>query len=85
MGNKGRHPITTEHFIQWELFRAAMRQRRIRLGLTQHEVAERMGRSSDFVTVLENNNRSIPTIPTVWLWVDALDGSLDLMWQDGGT
>lgn len=62
--------------LRWELFRAQLRKRRIDLHLTQKEVAVRMGRSQDYVSVLENNT-AIPTLGTVWLWADAL--GLDIL------
>jgi predicted transcriptional regulator len=68
--------------IDWELFRNDMRKRRLDLGLTQHQVAERMDRSQDFVSVLENNPRSVPNLQTVWLWVSALDGRLTTVWDE---
>lgn len=77
---RARYHTPDQYAIQWELFRGAMRQRRIKLGLTQHQVAERMGRSQDYVSNLENNDRSMPNLITVWIWVEALNGSLDLLW-----
>lgn len=74
-----RHRVPDEITIQYEAFRAAMRKRRMDLGMTQADVAERMGRSQDYVAVLENN-RSIPNLVTVWLWVSALDGDLTPQW-----
>jgi transcriptional regulator with XRE-family HTH domain len=65
--------------VRWEAFRAEMRKRRISLGLTQTEVAERMNRSQDYVSNLENNPRSIPNLTTVWLWMDALDLPLEAL------
>lgn len=62
--------------VEWEAMRASLRQRRISMGLTQAEVSEAMGRSHDFVAVLENNTRTIPNLATVMLWVSALGGSV---------
>lgn len=68
--------------IQWELFRAQMRQRRLALGLTQTQLSEVMGRSQDFVSVLENNPESIPNLTTIWLWVESLGGTLTADWNE---
>jgi transcriptional regulator with XRE-family HTH domain len=70
-----RHEVTMEQRTKYEVFRAGMRRRRHDLGLTQVDVAERMGRSQDFVAVLENN-ASVPNLLTVFLWVQALDGDI---------
>lgn len=67
--------------VQWEVFRAEMRKRRLKLGLTQHQVAGRMGRSVDFVSLLENNGRSVPNLTTIWLWTEALDGTVKIDWE----
>lgn len=72
---RARYQVPDEIIIRYEAFRAAMRKRRMDLGLTQTQVAERMNRSQDYVAVLENN-RSIPNLTTIWLWVDALEGTL---------
>lgn len=70
-----------EQLMRWELFRAQMRKRRLDLGLTQTEVAEAMGRSQDYVSVLENNPRSIPNLTTIWLWTEALGGLVHVTWE----
>jgi transcriptional regulator with XRE-family HTH domain len=67
--------------LDWELFRANMRKRRLDLGLTQGQVAARMNRSQDFVSVLENNGRSVPNLTTIWLWAEALDGEVTIQWD----
>lgn len=77
--SRARYQVPDEIIIRYEAFRAAMRKRRMDLGMTQADVAERMGRSQDYVAVLENN-RSIPNLVTVWLWVGALDGDLTPRW-----
>lgn len=70
-----------EVVVRWEVLRARMRARRIALGLTQVEVAERMGRSQDYVSLLENSARSIPNLVTLWLWMDALGGEMEPRWK----
>lgn len=67
-----------EELLRWELMRTQLRKRRLDLGLTQTQVSEMMGRSQDFVSVLENNPRSIPNLTTLWLWCDALNVPLIL-------
>lgn len=76
---RARYQVPDEIIIRYEAFRAAMRKRRMDLGLTQTQVAERMGRSPDYVAVLENN-RSIPNLVTIWLWTDALGGEMAPQW-----
>lgn len=72
---------TAQQLIRWESFRAQMRKRRLGLGLTQGQVSKRMGRSQDFVAILENSTRSIPNLTTVWLWIEALDGFMRIEWD----
>jgi transcriptional regulator with XRE-family HTH domain len=67
---------TTEQLVRWEQFRATMRDRRQRLGLTQTEVGEAMGRGQDYVSYLENHARSIPNMATVMMWLDALEAEM---------
>jgi transcriptional regulator with XRE-family HTH domain len=67
---------TTEQLVRWEQFRAMMRDRRQRLGLTQTEVGEAMGRGQDYVSYLENHARSIPNMATVMMWLDALEAEM---------
>lgn len=61
--------------MEWEAFRAQLRKRRLDLGLRQVDVAEMMGRSNDFVAVLENN-KSFPNVATLLVWINALGGEL---------
>lgn len=70
-----------DDLIKWEAFRANMRRRRHQKGLTQTEVAERMGRSQDYVSNLENDPDSIPNLKTTWMWVEALDGTVEVNWS----
>jgi DNA-binding XRE family transcriptional regulator len=77
--DRRRYEISPEIQVEWEAMRAALRRRRIELGLTQSELSERMGRSQDYVSVLENQ-ASNPNVATVMLWVGALDGSLAPRW-----
>lgn len=76
---RARYEVPDEIHIRYQAFRAVMRKRRMDLGLTQVEVAMRMGRSQDYVAVLENNH-SIPNLTTIWLWIDALEGELAPRW-----
>jgi transcriptional regulator with XRE-family HTH domain len=68
--------VTDHVIIEWETIRATMRRRRMDLGLTQAEVGHMMDRSQDYVSYLENNTRSAPTMLTVTLWMRALGGTL---------
>lgn len=68
---RGRYPITLDDRMYWEAIRARFRRRRIALGLRQQDVAERMQRSDDYVSVLENGV-NIPSVRTVWVWAEAL-------------
>jgi transcriptional regulator with XRE-family HTH domain len=68
---RARHPVTIEDTVRWDAMRAVLRRRRIDLGLRQRDVAERMGRSQDYVSILENGP-NIPNVRTVWLWAEAL-------------
>jgi transcriptional regulator with XRE-family HTH domain len=63
-----------EIVVRWEAHRAALRARRIELGLSQAEVSERMGMGEHYVGKLENEARDgrIPNLVTVWRWEDAL-------------
>lgn len=69
-----------EMLVRWEVFRSQMRKRRLEMGLTQHELSQRMDRSQDFVSILENSERSIPNLTTVWLWLDALELDFEVAW-----
>lgn len=74
---------STEDLVQWEIFRNSMRKRREKLGLTQIQLSEKMGRSQDYISYLENNTRqSIPNMATVMLWTSALGGTLGVDWDD---
>jgi len=68
--------------IAWEALRAVCRQRRHQLGLTQAQLGEAMGRSQDYVSVLENNVRGVPNLATLLLWVEALGGTIRIDFQD---
>ena len=61
--------------------RARLRARRVALSLTQAEVSLAMGRSQDFVSVLENQ-ASNPNIATLMIWVRTLGGELLEVWDD---
>lgn len=69
-----------ETLVRWNYFRAEMRRRREELGLSQRELSARINRSQDFIAVLENNDRSIPNLTTIWLWTDALNGDIGPHW-----
>lgn len=73
--DRRRYEVDPAVKIEWELFRAKLRQRRISMGLTQAEVSEAMGRSRDFVAVLENQDSS-PNVLTLIPWIAALGGKL---------
>lgn len=73
-----------DHLVRWEAFRAQMRNRRLVLGLRQQDVADLMGRSQDYVSVLENNETSIPNMITLLTWVDALGGELTVNFPEEG-
>jgi transcriptional regulator with XRE-family HTH domain len=73
-------PHNVDDRVKWEAFRASMRRRRQQKNLTQTEVAERMGRSQDYVSNLENDPDSIPNLKTIWMWVEALDGTVEVNW-----
>lgn len=72
MTGKARYEVPVGVRIRYEAFRERMRQRRKELGLTQAQVAERMGRSQDFVSVLENQS-SVINLITAMVWADALE------------
>lgn len=73
--DRQRHEVPTETRIWYEQFRAVMRKRRLDLGMTQHEASRNMGRSDDYVAVLENNGSTVNLV-TAHLWVQALGGNL---------
>lgn len=77
--DRRRYEVDPQVKIEWELLRAKLRQRRISLGLTQAEVSQAMGRSRDFVAVLENQNSS-PNVLTLIPWVTALGGTVEPKW-----
>jgi transcriptional regulator with XRE-family HTH domain len=79
--DRSRHEVPVWVTVEWEVFRNRMKQRRVRLGLTQTELSERMGRSQDFVAVLENNT-SMPNFGTLVQWLAALDGTLGPAFPD---
>lgn len=79
VADRRRYEISPEILVEWEAMRAALRRRRIELGLTQSDLSERMGRSQDYVSVLENQS-SNPNVATLMMWVRALDGELAPRW-----
>jgi transcriptional regulator with XRE-family HTH domain len=79
--DRSRHEVPVWVTVEWEVFRNRMKQRRVRLGLTQTELSERMGRSQDFVAVLENNT-SMPNFGTLVQWLAALGGTLGPAFPD---
>lgn len=74
--DRRRYEVDPQIRVGWEVMQASLRKRRISLGLTQTDVSTAMGRSRDFVAVLENNTRTIPNMATVMLWVAALGGTV---------
>lgn len=78
--DRRRYEIAPEIQVEWEAMRARLRARRVRMGLTQAELSAAMGRSQDFVSVLENQS-SNPNVATVLLWVGALGGDLTERWS----
>lgn len=80
MSPGSRHEVPSEVTIAHEAFRAAMRKRRMDLGLRQSDVSQAMGRSPDFVSVLENGVHT-PNFVTMVLWASALGGTLGVDWQ----
>lgn len=54
-----------------------LRAERERLGLTQKDVAERMGRHESFVQIIEYNKRD-PRVSTLQRYADALDVGLEV-------
>lgn len=68
-----------EQHIWWDVVRARLRKKRLDRGLTQTQLSERMGRSQDYVSNLENNVRSTPTLATALLWAGALGCSFELV------
>lgn len=77
--DRRRYEVDPQVQLRWEIMRARYRSRRESLGLTQAEVSEAMGRSRDFVSVLENQN-SAPNVLTLILWADALGGQVSEVW-----
>jgi transcriptional regulator with XRE-family HTH domain len=77
--DRRRYEISPEIQVEWEAMRAALRRRRLDMGLTQADLSKAMGRSDDFVSVLENQS-SNPNVATVMLWIGALGGSLVPEW-----
>lgn len=75
MTDRSRYETPLWVTVEWETFRALMRKRRVDQGLRQEDVALAMGRSKDYVSVLENH-ASIPNMVTAMLWVAALGGTL---------
>jgi transcriptional regulator with XRE-family HTH domain len=81
MADRSRYEVPDWVVIRWEVFRTQMKQRRMKMGLTQVQLSERMGRSQDFVAVLENNT-SMPNFGTLVQWLAALDGTLEPMFPE---
>lgn len=73
--DRRRYEVQSEVTVEWGTMRAQLRKRRVDLGLRQVDVAELMGRSNDFVAVLENN-KSFPNVATLLVWINALGGEL---------
>lgn len=78
--DRRRYEVDPQVQLRWEIMRARYRARREALGLTQAEVSEAMGRSRDFVSVLENQN-SAPNVLTMILWAVALGGQVTETWE----
>lgn len=72
----GRGEVDPETRAAFETLRAALRARRIDMGLTQTELADIMGRSQDYVSYLENEMRSIPNLATFFNWVFSMRGTI---------
>lgn len=77
--SRERYTVCPEIVVECEVIRAQLRKRRLDLGLTQVQVAQRMGRSQDFIAVCENHP-SIPNLATLVLWVQALEGTVRVDW-----
>ncbi len=74
-------PLTAEESIMWEMFRSAMRRRRVQLGISQEELSRRLGRNKEYVRYLETNQRHIPTFKAVIRWSIALKGAVKSDWS----
>lgn len=71
-----RYEVPIWATVEWEVLRNRFIKRRKQMNLTQAQVSERMGRSRDFVSVLEREHRSTPNLTTVMLWAQALEGTV---------
>jgi predicted transcriptional regulator len=77
--SRERYTVSPEIVVECEVIRAQLRKRRLDLGLTQVQVAQRIGRSQDFIAVCENHT-CIPNLATLVLWVSALEGTVKVDW-----
>jgi len=71
-----RHQVPIWTLTDWEALRNRLIERRKRLGLTQVQLSERMGRSRDYVAKLESNDQTMPTLAITMQWVKALRGTI---------
>lgn len=69
--------VTAVHITSAEDFARQMRRRRVELGLTQSELASRIGKSSKWVSEVERG-RIMPTLPSVLAVARALAYSVSL-------
>lgn len=53
-------------------FGANVRQRRLQLGLTQYDLADRLGTYDTHVSAIESGSKSI-RLPNVAVWAEALE------------
>jgi transcriptional regulator with XRE-family HTH domain len=81
--DRSRHEVPVWVTVEWEMLLADLIKRRKQLGLTQVELSGRMGRSRDFVGVLESPAKTtMPNMATVMIWTKALRGGVGL-WFPG--
>lgn len=64
--------------IRYENLRQNLVARRKQLGLTQRQLADRMGVRQPMLSQLESGDRPNPTLDTLGLWCRALQGRLDV-------
>ena len=63
------------------IFGANVRARRLRLNLTQEELAERLGTYSSHVSAIESGSKSI-RLPNVAVWAEALETTPDALLRE---
>ena len=68
------------HAYEYKLFLDLLRQARVKAGITQGEVALRLGESQTFISKCERGERRIDVLE-LYLWCDALGISISTFVQ----